>query len=196
MQHFRTINGEPPNGGVPPGTSFYPAPTPAQPATSPPPPYCGYAYADPRMFLPPQAPAAPAPAPTRWTPPGANLLGQPAPSFDGVEYLYPNDHTLFHVIWDRHMELDKPIHTPVFDARMFPTGLTVKDLIQRLGAPEDDDSKYGVTEVHELGDGRWTAGQTILLNSDYAKKTLRDVGWDETRGFSNKPVWIKVHTEQ
>lgn len=93
------------------------------------------------------------------------------------------------------MELDKPIYTPVFEPKMFPSGLTVKDLIQRLGAPDNDDSKYGMTEVHELGDGRWTAGQTILLNSDYAKKTLREVGWDETRGFSAKPVWIKVYSE-
>ncbi|KAL8873441.1 MAG: hypothetical protein Q9174_001089 [Haloplaca sp. 1 TL-2023] len=201
MQHFRTVNGEPPNGAIPPGTAFYPVATPVEPAApvvSAPPSYCVHTcctHLGPRLFLPQQAQPAPQPAAARWTAPGASLLGNPAPSFDGVDYLYPQDHTLFHVIWDRHMKMDTPIAGPAFEAKLFPSGLTVKDLVQRLGAPDTDDSKYGVMEVHEKGDGMWTAGQTILLSSDYAKKTLREIGWDEKRGFSTKPVWIKVHTE-
>ncbi|KAL9000800.1 MAG: hypothetical protein Q9169_000554 [Polycauliona sp. 2 TL-2023] len=233
-QYFRTLNGEPPNGGVPPGVAFYPSQPPpgpsAQPAASlppPPPPYAMHSfssYVDPRMFFlqqmaqppPPPLPAppaptlldaqmfyhplqtipapAPAPAPRPWTPLGASLLGQQAPIFEGVSYLYPQHHTVFHIIMDVHMQLDAPTSHPKFDPRLFPTDLSVAELIRRLGAPTTDNSKYGVMEVHPMGDGRWTAGTTVLLNSDLAKKTLREVGWGETRGFAAAPVWLKVHT--
>ena len=92
------------------------------------------------------------------------------------------------------MKLDVPTSLPAFEPRLFPSGLTVAELIRRLGAPATDDSKFGAMEVHQLGDGRWTAGMTVLLNSDLAKKTLKEVGWGEARGFAAKPVWIKVHT--
>ncbi|KAI4280247.1 MAG: hypothetical protein L6R38_004588 [Xanthoria sp. 2 TBL-2021] len=236
-QYFRTLSGDPPNAGVPPGVAFFhvhqpSAPTATPAASPPPPPYAMHYYSpylDPRMFLPPQqaaqgppppappAPAlldarmfypplqtlqappappapAPAPAPQQWTPPGASLLGQQAPNFEGVNYLYPQDHTVLHIIWDVHMKLDTPTTFPAFEPRLFPTGLTVAELIRRLGAPTTDDSKFGVMEVHQLGDGRWTAGTTVLLTSDLAKKTLGAIGWGETRGFAAKPVWIKVHT--
>ncbi|KAI4260892.1 MAG: hypothetical protein LQ352_000047 [Teloschistes flavicans] len=200
------MNGDPPNGGLPSGTVFYTVPASPAPASSSPPIYyvpAYYAYADPRMWLPPQQeppspppspPPAPAPILSQWTPPGAAFLDQPAPSNDGVQLLYSKHHTVFHVIWDRNMELDRPTANPVFEAKMFPTGLTVKELIQQLGAPDDNDAKYGVMEVHELGDGRWAAGQIILLDSPNAAKPLKEIGWDERRGFSIKPVWIKVHT--
>ncbi|KAL8768410.1 MAG: hypothetical protein Q9209_005316 [Squamulea sp. 1 TL-2023] len=221
-QYFRTLNGEPPNGGVPPGVAFYAIPQhPAPPAASspPPPPYGIHYYPvpDPRMFLPPSPappppppytmhyhpaldpriflpPQPPASAPKQWSPPGSTLLNQPAPSFQGVSYLYPESHTVLHIIWDLHMSFTAPTATLRFEARLFPTGLTVGELIRRLGAPTTDDSKFGVQEVHELGDGRWSAGTTVLLNSELAKKSLREVGWGETRGFAAKPVWIKVHT--
>ncbi|KAL8778589.1 MAG: hypothetical protein Q9203_001970 [Teloschistes exilis] len=207
MQHFRTLNGDPPNGGLPPGTVFYTVPASAPPFSALPPGYyihTYYAHTDPQGWLPPQQeppspppppPSPPAPTPSQWTPPGAELFGQPAPRFEeAIHYLYPKDHTVFHVIWDRHMQLG-PNSRPEFAAKMFPTGLTVRELIQRLGAPDDDDTKYGVKEIHELGDGRWVAGQTILLDSPRAAKTLREVGWDERRGTSTKPVWLQVHTE-
>ncbi|KAL8851098.1 MAG: hypothetical protein Q9221_003994 [Calogaya cf. arnoldii] len=248
--HYRTLNGQPPNGGVPPGVGFYPAHPPAAPpatpaASPPPPPYALHYFSpnlDPRMFLPqqiaqpqppppppsappihalvdprwfypplqmilappapapapaPPAPApAPAPAPQQWmtTPPGASLFGQPAPTFGGgVDYLFPQDHTVIHFIHDVHMRLDTPIPTPGFEARLFPTNLPVVELIRRLGAPTTDDSKFGVMEVHQLGDGKWTAGMTVLLNSDAAKKTLREIGWGTNRGSTAPAVWIKAH---
>ncbi|KAI4139268.1 MAG: hypothetical protein L6R39_006389 [Caloplaca ligustica] len=227
-QFFRTLNGEPPNGGVPPGTAFYGsfASPPAAPAI-PPPPYPMHHLTpqlDPRMFLPPQEaflppppppppvqsppytqdfpyhvqlftppppPPPPAPTPPQWSPPGASLLGQPAPNFGGVEYLYPRDNTVLHVIMDKYMTLDTTTRLPKWEPRLFPTGLTVGELIAQLGAPEGP--KFGLMEVHEQGDGRWAAGQVILQGSEDAKKTLREVGWVETRGFSAKPVWLKIH---
>ncbi|KAL8718772.1 MAG: hypothetical protein Q9225_004135 [Loekoesia sp. 1 TL-2023] len=241
-QYFRTLSGEPPNGGVPPGTTFYPVfeQTPAlvhpvespPPPPPPPPPYGMHqctTQIDPRMWLPPQQafmpsppqqafpppmqppiymqhfpfhaqlifppppPPSPAPSPAQWTPPGASLLGQPAPNFDGVDYLYPRDHTVLHIILDKFMQLDTATRLPKWEARLFPTGLTVRELVKQLGAPDEEENKYGVMEVHEVGDGRWAAGQTILLGSEYEKKTLREIGWTETRGFARKPVWLKIH---
>ncbi|KAI4180794.1 MAG: hypothetical protein L6R41_007017 [Letrouitia leprolyta] len=228
-QYFRTMTGEPPNGGVPPGTAFIPvvgqppakAPTPVCP-----PPYCMHQYTtqlDPRMWLPPQqvfVPPTPStqppvciqhfpfhaqifvppppPPPTalpsaQWSPPGANLLGQPAPNFEGVNYLYPKDHTVLHIIMDKFMQLNMTTRLPKYEPRLFPTGLRVSELIKQLGAPNEEEEPYGVMEVHEMGDGRWATGQTVLLGSEHANKTLKEIGWGETRGFAAKPVWLKIH---
>ncbi|KAL9602961.1 MAG: hypothetical protein Q9219_001486 [cf. Caloplaca sp. 3 TL-2023] len=237
-QYFRTVSGEPPNGGVPPGTALFPVPG-QHPVLMPPvapPPYSIHQYSAPigtptwhpahQAFLPPPpqhvfsppspmpsptyiqhfsfhpqlvppcSPPAPAPAPAQWTPPGAALLGQAAPNFEGVDYLYPRDHTVLHIILDKFMTLDPTTRLPKWEARLFPTGLTVRELIKQLGAPDEDENKYGVTEVHELGNGRWAAGQTVLLGSEYSKKTLGEIGWSETRGFAAKPVWLKIHKDE
>ena len=69
----------------------------------------------------------------------------------------------------------------------------MRELIKQLGAPDEDENRYGVMEVHEMGDGVWTPGQVILLGSEYAKKTLSEIGWAETRGFAARPVWLKIH---
>lgn len=87
--------------------------------------------------------------------------------------------------------LDPATRMAKWEPRMFATGLTVGELIQALGAPADP--RFGVMEVHEQGDERWAAGQLILQGSEWAKKTLREIGWIETRGFSAKPVWLKIH---
>ncbi|KAL8944775.1 MAG: hypothetical protein Q9216_000197 [Gyalolechia sp. 2 TL-2023] len=223
-QYFRTMSGEPPNGGVPPGTAFNlveQSPAPAPSAVPGPPPYYIHQL-DPRIYPPQQAfipqphptqppiyiehfpfhtqlvspppsPVAPAPSPAQWAPPGANLLGQPAPNFGGVGYLYPRDHTVLHVILDKFMQLDTTTRLLKYEPRLFPTDLSVRELIKRLGAPDEEEERYGVVEVHELGDGRWALGQTILLGSESANKTLREIGWGETRGFSARPVWLKIH---
>ena len=107
-------------------------------------------------------------------------------------YLYPKQHTIFHVIDNAGMPLEQLVSPFQFEARMFPTSLSVRELIRAL-APEGDDDKWGVTEMHEVGDDRWAVGQTILLNSDLAKKTLGETGWTEKRGTSAKPVWLKIH---
>ncbi|KAL9012528.1 MAG: hypothetical protein Q9173_002721 [Seirophora scorigena] len=102
------------------------------------------------------------------------------------------------------MELDTVTRLSKWDARLFPTGLTVGELIDVLGAPPASDGdnkdnqqrkKYGLMEVHELGGGRWAAGQVVLRGSERAGKTLREMGWGETRGFAAKPVWLKIHEE-
>ncbi len=89
------------------------------------------------------------------------------------------------------MTLDQATRLPKWKPQLFATGLTIGELIRTLGGP--DDARYGLMEVHEQGDGRWAAGQVILQGSEQAKKTLREVGWIDTRGFSAKPVWLKIH---
>lgn len=101
------------------------------------------------------------------------------------------------------MQLDTATRLSKWDACLFPTGLTVEELLDVLGAPPVGDGdkdnqprkKYGLMEVHELGGGRWAAGQVVLRGSDRAGKTLREMGWVETRGFEAKPVWLKIHEE-
>ncbi|KAL8711076.1 MAG: hypothetical protein Q9220_004457 [cf. Caloplaca sp. 1 TL-2023] len=214
------MNGQPPNGGVPPGVLFFgmpqpasvpPAPAPPPPPPPPPPPYTLSQYPtqpDPRLWNPPlyaappslppppppPPPPAPASAPGYWSPPGATLLGEPAPVISGVQYLSPPDHVVLHVNFDINMRFDTATPPFNFKAFVFAQGLTVEAMIRQLGAPQGADSKFGITQVHPLGEGRWAVGQTILLDSPYAKKTLREIGWHEVRGFEFPPVWLKIAT--
>lgn len=78
---------------------------------------------------------------------------------------------------------------------MFPTNLTVGELMRQLGVPAAEyGHQYGITEVHEMGEGRFTAGQTILRDSEHANKTLAQIGWDECRGTCRRPVWIMPYS--
>ncbi|KAI4168030.1 MAG: hypothetical protein LQ343_006737 [Gyalolechia ehrenbergii] len=172
----------------PPHQAFMPDHPPTQP-----PIYMQHFPFHAQLLSPPPPLQPTAPSPAQWAPPGANLLGQPAPNFEGVGYLYPRHHTVLHVILDKFMQLDTTTRLPKYEPRMFPTDLGVRELIKQLGAPDEEEERYGVVEMHELGDGRWAAGQTILLGSEYANKTLREIGWAETRGFATKPVWLKIH---
>ncbi|KAL8975587.1 MAG: hypothetical protein Q9197_000203 [Variospora fuerteventurae] len=102
---------------------------------------------------------------------------------------------------DKFMPLDTATRLPKWEPRLFPTGLTVAELMERLGAPAADEADpparhYGLREVQELGEGRWAAGQVVLQGSEQAGKTLREMGWLETRGWeAAKPVWLKIHEE-
>ena len=70
-----------------------------------------------------------------------------------------------------------------------PTVMTVKDLMKQLGAPEGDD--FGITEMEELGDDRFSAGMTITQGSAWAKKSLGEVGWTQ-RKSELAPIWLLV----
>lgn len=67
--------------------------------------------------------------------------------------------------------------------------------MRQLGVPAAEYGyQYGITEVHEMGEGRFTAGQTILRDSEDANKTLAQIGWDESRGTGRRPVWIMPYS--
>lgn len=100
---------------------------------------------------------------------------------------------MLHIILDKFMQLNTMTRLPKYEPRLLPTGLRVAELIKQLGAPDEEEHRYGVMEVHEMGDGRWATGQTVLLGTEQANKTLREIGWGDTRGFAAKPVWLKIH---
>jgi hypothetical protein len=74
-----------------------------------------------------------------------------------------------------------------------PTIITVGDLIHQLGARTGGNDKCGITELLEVGDGSWAKGVTIFQKDDQKKQTMAAMGWDETRGVTKAPVWIKLH---
>lgn len=51
----------------------------------------------------------------------------------------------------------------------------------------------GITECHEIGNGRWMKSQTIFPGDKRAGERLEDIGWCAGRGTTLKPVWIEVH---
>ena len=64
------------------------------------------------------------------------------------------------------------------------------DLMHQLGVPAGDNDRYGLTECVETGNGSWEKGSTYVLSQDRSRKTLAEVGWDETRGTEKKVVWL------
>ena len=64
--------------------------------------------------------------------------------------------------------------------------MRVKELIEQLGGVSDGD---GVTEIYELGNGRWAEGMTYKKNGELKDKMLKEVGWTERRADGN-PVFL------
>ena len=113
---------------------------------------------------------------------------------NGVAYLFPDSHTIIHFLFDGTRPFDgHPGCTPEFTALKIPTTMTVADLMRRLGVPDYDNDRFGVTECVEVGDGSWTKGSTYILSEEKTKKTLKAIGWDDSRGVANKPVWIAIY---
>ncbi|KAL9613778.1 MAG: hypothetical protein Q9167_001723 [Letrouitia subvulpina] len=188
----------------------------------PPPPYAPPAHYQPipppppapvsSMFVPPQPPPpapAPAPAPAAAAAaipqpqaavnyqnlPGSSLAEVEAPSIRGIGYLFAEKHTVLHFIPDRWLQMDCPGREPLYRPYMFATNLTVGELMRQLGVPTAEyGHQFGITEVHEMGEGRFTAGQTILRDSEQANQTLAQIGWDESRGTCRRPVWIMPYS--
>jgi hypothetical protein len=140
---------------------------------------------------PPTPPAPATPAGDDY-PPGIHIDGDKA-LLQGANYLYPREHTTIRVIKGDFDPLSNP--GKEFDFWIFktPTILTVGDLIHQLGAQSGGNDKCGVTELLEVGGGCWTKGITIFQKDDQKKQTLAALGWDQTRGTSRPPVWLKLH---
>lgn len=210
-RYYVTTTGQPPNGGVPPGTVFFgqpqtnDAPPPPPPLMISPPPTVAplptyVATAPPALpvYFAPVASSAPPPPPA--DPPTAPFeipgVTQDGENFvqNGLVYLFPESHTIIHFLHDGTRPFDRPQgSTPDFAALKVPTTMTVADLMRRLGVPTDDDDRFGVTECIELGNGYWMRGMTYILGDVKSQKTVKDIGWDESRGTSSKPVWIAIH---
>lgn len=216
-RYYVTTTGQPPNGGVPPGTVFFsqpqtndaPQPPPYSPPTmmSPPPvavaPLPIYVATNPPALpvcVVPVATSAPPPPPPPADPPAAPFeipgVTHDGENFvqNGLAYLFPASHTIIHFLHDGTRPFDRPQgSTPNFAALKVTTMMTVADLMRSLGVPTDDDDRFGVTECIELGNGHWIRGTTYILGEAKSQKTLKEIGWDESRGTSSKPVWIAIH---
>ncbi len=110
----------------------------------------------------------------------------------GMTYLFPAQYTCLHVITSTVVPFDHPDVEFQFTILQCPINMTVIELLNQLDASKGPDDKNGVTECLELGDGYWSKGLSIFKNDGAAKKTLAQVGWDQKRGVSHKPVWLVV----
>ena len=237
---YVTVNGNVPNGGIPPGRMFFsvgagpplepnlgryahiPPPAPSapqndgkmsQPTYSPrilihgivtgrgfgvpthwPTMYLGFPP------LPPPAPrtphraasSPPDPTPPKYQKPGNYIGGNILP---GKEWtlITPSELTTIFFVNDGTRPCDAPNghfpHRFNFTKHKAPTVMTVKDLMKGLGMPEGEN--FGVTEMEELGDNRFTAGMTIRQGSEWAEKTLRELGWSQRKSEA-APIWLLV----
>ena len=165
---------------------------PAWPMQPAPPPLPTSARADPRPAPPPkQAPAAT--TVSSKLPPGMRLDGTCIGLPNGFNYLFPEKHTVLHVIADAHHPWENPGSNFGFNRLKAPCMMTVKELIRQLGATKGGDDKNGITECIECGDGTWIKGSTFFQKDDKSGQTLEALGWDQSRGKDRKPVWIAVH---
>lgn len=178
-RQYWTPDGEPPNGGLPYGIPHYP-----------PGPITEMFLPRQAAFQPPTQALAPIPSPSNipYPCPGRAKYNQQSPDFGKA------NRTHFMITFQLHLDLSRPVRPREigFEIWSVPSELPVGQLIRDMGAPQDSHSKYGITELHELGDGWFEEGQSIFLNSDPARKSLRDVGWDSNRGTVAKPVGVKI----
>lgn len=144
----------------------------------------------------------PAPAPTTdHGIPGVHLrnhtggVGLPP----GYNYAFPREHCKIHVFktamppWQSTISPhDESKHVKLF----VPCNVTVKELMQQLGATNEDAKKNKLHEVTEAGNGRWVKGISIAGDDkDRVKKGIAEFGWDKSRtGYpGERPVvWLWV----
>lgn len=200
---YVTRNGQPPNGGVPPGrllasfTFGLPAPNPGNHALPPPyvapnPPFIPTVHPEPPQ---PVAPAAPVTwtSPVRdWNPPGQYVDGCIMQG-NGWTMIMPREITRFYFLWDGTRPCDshrgyysKPFN--VVEHRAI-SAMTVWDLMDGLGMPFQD--HYGIQEMENLGENRYASGLTVTRGSQHASKTLAEVGWSARRS-EHRPIWLLV----
>lgn len=204
---YITGSGQPPNGGVPPGSIFFgqpqtndrPAPPPYNILVVPPPAVTvvNLSAAPPPYHAPAAGPAPAAPPPPepskRYAPPGITQDGAEFVQ-NGIAYLFPDSHTVIHFLFDGTRPFDGPPGCePEFAALKIPTTMTVAGLMNQLGVPGNGNDRYGVTECVEVGNGSWAKGITYVWSEEKSKKTLKAIGWDDSRGTKNKPVWIAIY---
>ncbi|KAF6241122.1 hypothetical protein HO173_000916 [Letharia columbiana] len=211
---YFTLSGNVPNGGVPPGRTLAslanppsgpdPAHHPFRNGYGPPPPYSGpQDNAHPPRTLSPHPgtrrgpppyhptlhPGPPPPAPP-YEPPGQYLDGHLLHGAGWSYLLPPGEHTTIHFVGDGTRPCDDPRPRPfAFTRHKIPSRTRVRDLIRALGAPEGDG--VGVTQMLELGDGRFVAGLSVTRGGADAGRELGEVGWRQGRG-GGEPIWIVV----
>jgi hypothetical protein len=109
----------------------------------------------------------------------------------GYSYVFPKETCKIHVINSRipPWQNDGGYHLNCYNV---PCNIKLKELLQQFGC---NNEKAALNKVHELaqgGNGRWYKGLTFSGDNGTAMgKTLKDVGWDETRNGVDKDfIWV------
>ena len=112
---------------------------------------------------------------------------------NGRAVLFPHEHTFINFLKDGERPCDAPYgYYPYhfdYDGFRVSSMMTLQEFMVRLGAPEE--GQFGITEMDELGDSRYTAGVTITQGTDDARKTLAEIGWTQRRS-EIAPIWVVV----
>ena len=168
---------------------FAPPPVPAQPPFAPTGPHSSWhGYPNwPGQPVPPGPAAAPFFAPPQPSAQSGNQAlrgGENSPNLPSARFQLIQTNQSPDQLADRRMpDLD-------FSIKIMWEELTVGQAIAMLGG---DSKKGAITEMFELGCGRWRKGRTIKCKDDKAKKTIKDVGWGAQRGGSIlSPVWVVI----
>lgn len=135
-------------------------------------------------------------------PPGAGKTTPPGDVRYGFGVAWSGSYTRIHLIEPDPEKFDTKeflknltttikLEPPPFSIQMIGTSTPVKDYLTKVC---DKKCGWAVTEVIELGDGRWLRGQTIAWeNFDLSTFPMEAYGWDKTRGEENRPVWMVLH---
>ena len=159
----------------------YPVPMPIYPGLQPQP-------QPPPAPAPPAPPVAEAPPPPpqqpSYEPPGQRA----AQNGSGYTILGTPDMCTIHFINDGSRPCDsypQPFkHTFNFSVHQAPCSLTIKELLELLGCPEERGK--GVTVSVELGDDLWVEGDSFMYGEGEGRR-LGEVGW-----VKGRTVWICV----
>ena len=112
---------------------------------------------------------------------------------NGSALLHPREYTTFKFLIDGERPCDAPRgYYPYYFASkgyMILSTATLQEFMVLLGVPQE--GQYGITEMDELGDNRFTAGVTITQGTDDVRKTLAEIGWTK-RKSDIAPIWICV----
>ena len=107
--------------------------------------------------------------------------------------LHPGEYTTFDFVINGERPCDAPYGYYPYHFKhpkyMALSTTTLQAFMVGLGVPEE--GQYGITEMDELGDNRFTAGVTITQGTDEARKTLAEIGWTKRRS-DIAPIWIVV----
>ncbi|KAI1321517.1 hypothetical protein F5Y16DRAFT_416852 [Xylariaceae sp. FL0255] len=112
----------------------------------------------------------------------------------GYNYLFHAECTKIHVFQCK----EPPWRTAGMNSRFgkfqVPTNVTLSELFLAFGACNPIAKNNKITEIIEGGNARWYTGQVYVGDMhDKMKKTLKEIGWDNSRNGRDKPViWLWV----
>ena len=101
----------------------------------------------------------------------------------GYNYFFPKDHAKIHILKSATPPWQCAPYAQVqFNAVHVPCNVTLGELLKGFGCNNPSPKRNVVYEVVSGGGGRWYKGICFSGDmKDAMKKTIAEVGWDETR---------------